>query len=364
MRILFLNSSLTSGGSERVMTLLANKFADKGIDTTMSLARELGPDTYKVNDKVKLVRFKYGTKNKAVIAIKRFIKIRNQIRIGHFDAVIVFMNDLNLITLMAAGNLGTPIYISERADPSKRNNSKLYKFLEKHYYPKCAGIVLQTPDVVKQFPDELRKKSTVIPNPIPEQLPDPYSGVRKKRIVSVGRFTDQKNFPILINVFSKFHQDHPEYELYIYGKGPKEDELKQIVKDKDIKSSVHFPGFVDDIVDEIKDAEIYVSTSNYEGISNSMLEAMAMGLAVICTDCPVGGARMMIQDGINGCLIPVGDEEALLEQITKIVMKPKLRNKLGRKALDVRDGFSIDVIAKCWINMISKNGENKGDKNV
>lgn len=354
MRILFLNSSLTSGGSERVMTLLANKFADKGIDTTMSLVRELGPDTYKVNDKVDLIRYKYGTKNKAIIAIKRFKKIRKQIKKGCFDAVIVFMNDLNLITLIAAGNLGTPIYISERADPSKRNVGKLYKLLEKHYYPKCAGIVFQTSDVAAQFPDELRKKSTVIPNPVSENLPEPYTEKRKKKIVSAGRLTDQKNFPMLINTFARFHREYPEYELFIYGKGPKEAELKELVKSKGIESSVHFPGFVDNIINEIMDAEIYVSTSNFEGISNSMIEAMAMGLAVICTDCPVGGARMMIENGVNGILIPVEDEELLHNELAEVANDNYRADKLGNNAIRIREQFSADRVSDIWIEMVSK----------
>ena len=354
MKVLFLNSSLTSGGSERVMTLLANKFADKGIDTTMSLVRELGPDVYKVNDKVRLVRYKYGTKNKAIIAIKRFIKIKKQIKNGHFDAVIVFMYDLNLFTLMAAGNLGTPIYISERADPSNRNEGKLYKFLEKHFYPKCAGMIFQTPDVVNQFSEEIQKKSVVIPNPVSEDLPEPYNGIRKKKIVAIGRFTDQKNFPMLINAFAEFHHIYPEYELYIYGKGPKEEMLKEQVKMKKITSSVHFPGFVDTIIDEIKDAEIYVSSSNFEGISNSMIEAMAMGLAVICTDCPVGGARMMIQDRINGILIPVGDEEMLKKMLKEIAADRQWAEELGEKALEIRESFSTNKIADMWIRVVSR----------
>lgn len=337
------------------MTLLANKFADKGINTTMSLLRELGPDTYKVNDKVNLVRYKYGTKNKVVIAIKRFIKIKKQIKEGNFDAVIVFMHDLNLITLIAAGNLGIPIYISERSDPSKRNESKLYKLLQKHYYPKCAGMVFQTPDVAEQFTEELRKKSIVIPNPVSDQLPEPYTGIRKKKIVSAGRFTDQKNFPMLINAFAEFHNKYPEYELYIYGKGPKEKNIKALVRSIGLESSVHFPGFVDNLIYEIKDAEIYVSTSNFEGISNSMIEAMAMGLAVICTDCPVGGARMMIKNGVNGILIQVGDKNELSEQMKQLAMRPELRNNLGENALNVRKNFSIDEITACWENMISNN---------
>ena len=354
MRILFINSSLTSGGSERVMTLLANKFSDKGIDTTMSLVRELGPDVYRVSEKVKLVRYKYGTKNKVVIAIKRFIKLRQQIKNGKFDAVIVFMNDLNLITLMAGANTGTPIYISERADPSKRLDTKIYKVLEKHYYPKCTGMIFQTPDVRDQFTDEIKKKSKVIPNPVSENLPEPHIGERKKRIVAAGRFADQKNFSMLIKAFSEFHKDFTDYYLYIYGKGPKEKELKELALNLGIGDSVFFPGFVDNLIDEIKDASMYVSSSNYEGISNSMIEAMAMGLPVICTDCPVGGARMMIKSGTNGFLIPVDNEKVLSETLKLIGNDPNLGERLGNNAIKVRVTHSVDKIADMWIEMVNK----------
>lgn len=354
MRILFLNSSLTSGGAERVMTILANKFSDIGIDTTMSLVRELGPDTYKVNDKVKLVRYKYRTHNKAVIALKRFIKIRNQIKYGNFDAVIVFMNDLSLITLMAAWNLGTPIYISERADPSKRNDSILYKLLERIYYPKCTGMVFQTNDVMEQFSEEIKKKGCVIPNPVAENLPEPYMGLRQKKIVAVGRLDDQKNFSMLINAFSLLHKNYSDYCLYIYGIGPKEIELKELVSTLGIRDFVFFPGFVFNLMDEIKDAAMYVSSSNYEGISNAMIEAMAMGVPVICTDCPVGGARMMIKSGINGLLIPVGDEKALYENMECLLNKTELVKKISCESLKVRNEYSSGKIAAMWLDLIAK----------
>ena len=351
-KILFINSSLTGGGSERVMTLIANQFAKEQNNVTMVLLRDKKKDTYKLNNNINCIRFKYASKNKIIIAIQRIYKLRKAIKNGKYDYVISFMNDINITTLLAGWNLHTPIIISERADPSVRKTNKLYKTLEHFIMTKAEKIVFQTEQVKKMYPNKIQKKSVVIPNPVNKNLPEPYHGKKDKKIVAIGRLSNQKNFPMLINSFAEFHKENNDYVLEIYGEGSLLSELKDLVKKHELEKHIFFKGYIEDIPTAIKKAEMYISTSNYEGISNAMIEALAMGIPSICTNCPVGGASMMIKNNINGILIPVKDEKALVESMNKISKDLEFANKLSNNGCLVREEYSIEKIAKKWQKII------------
>lgn len=351
-KILFVNSSLTDGGSERVMVILANEFASQGYDVTMILVREKKEETYKLNPKIKCVRFTYGTKNKLLIALKRLKYLRNFIKNARFDNIISFMYDINIITLLSTIGLDIPVIVSERANPNTRKNNSLYKWLEYKTYLKAHKIVFQTDEVKAMYPISLQDKAVVIPNPVNENLPDCFEGKRKKNIVSVGRIVEQKNFSMLIEAFAKFHKIYSEYKLIIYGEGPLLENLKQEVESLGITDYVIFPGYIKNVDEEIKDAAIYVSSSNYEGISNSMIEALAMGIPSVCTDCPVGGAKLMIENGKNGILIPVGDVEALYNSMVELVENKDLSDYISKNAVNVRIEYSVGRIMEKWKSIL------------
>ena len=100
--------------------------------------------------------------------------------------------------------------------------------------------------------------------------------------------------------------------------------------------------------EKMKSAVIYVSSSNYEGISNAMLEALAIGVPVICTDCPAGGARTYIQDGINGYLVPVGDEDALCEKLNELYRDKKIQDRFSEGSKRIRSDLSMEKIGAKW----------------
>ena len=202
------------------------------------------------------------------------------------------------------------------------------------------------------YPNKIHKKSVVIPNPVNKNLPEPYHGKKDKKIVAIGRLSNQKNFPMLINSFAEFHKENNDYVLEIYGEGSLLSELKDLVKKHELEKHIFFKVYIEDITTAIKKAEMYISTSNYEGISNAMIEALAMGIPSICTNCPVGGASMMIKNNINGILIPVKDEKALVESMNKISKDLEFANKLSNNGCLVREEYSIEKIAKKWQKII------------
>lgn len=352
-KLLFINSCLTSGGSEKVMTMLANEFSGRGYSVSMVLLREK-EDAYTVDGKVELIRFHYRSKNKIAIGIQRFFKLRKVLKTGKYNAAISFMYDINMMSLLSNIGINIPMYISERADPNSRKHSYLYHYLEEIVYSKAARLILQTEQIKSYYSKRLQKKICVIPNPIDNKTIIPYNDVRDKRIVAVGRMSPQKNFQLLINTFARFVQSHKEYTLEIYGEGVLRDELSSQIEKLKICDKVKLMGYVPDVIDRIRTSGMYISTSNYEGISNSMLEAMALGIPCICTDCPVGGAAMVISDSKDGFLIPMNDENILLDRMEFLADNCNIASELGKAATSVRARFALQRIADIWEKTITE----------
>ena len=348
-KLLFINTSLGQGGSERVMALLASGLAERGEDVTMLLVREGKQSSYPVSGRLKTEQLHYGTKNKLLILPKRFRQVRRVIRREKPDAVVSFMWDINAFTLLACAGLPVRVIVSERANPGAAASRRLIRrFTERVLYRLADRVVLQTEYVRRFFPEAVQRKATVIPNPVSEAMPEPLEGPRRREVVSAGRMTGQKNFPMLLRAFAAFRGTHPDWTLSLYGEGPERPALEKLCKELGLDGAVSMPGFSEQLSDRMRPAGIYASSSDFEGISNVMLEALAMGLPSVCTDCPVGGASLAIRDGENGLLVPVGDDKALAEALCRLADDRALAERLSREAPKIRDTFSLDRICALW----------------
>lgn len=351
MKVLFVNRCLTGGGSERAMTMIANYFADQNIDVSMLLLNE-EQRTYQVNKKVKIVECYCPIEgNKLLWHIRRIWTIRKALKANDAKTVITFMWDINMNVILAAVGLKKYIIASERCDPHHESR-KLMKLAMKFVLPFAEHTVFQTPMVQTYYPGSVQRKSTVIPNAISEVASIPDRKSIDKQIVAVGRLVEQKNFKMLIEAFAVFHQRYPDYRLTIYGEGPLRQTLEHQIDMLQLSACVELPGYVNDVNDRMKHAALYVNSSDYEGISNAMLEAMALGLPCICTDCPVGGASMMIQDGVNGVLVPIGDMGAMVSAMIDLVTDNARAMNISREAAKVKNQFSIDEIGKKWLGLV------------
>lgn len=351
MRLLFVNSSLTDGGSERAMVRVANQMAEFGHDVYMLLVRDK-KQVYQVDSRIKLIHFSYSSSSKIKILIKRIILIRRYVRVVQPDCVISFMWDINVMTLAATLGLGSRVVVSERAFPRSKERNRLAKYLEAVFYCFAGAIVYQTEGARKYCPVRLKSSSFVIPNVVAAPDVPPYKGRRTKRVVSVGRLTEQKNHAMLLHAFAEFCKLHEGYRLQIFGDGELRTELAELASNLHISEKVDFCGFVSDISSQINDASMFVLSSNFEGISNAMTEAMALGLPVICTDCPVGGAAMIINDGINGLLVPVGDSHALSAAMSTVADSEQLAQQLSINAREVVKRYSAERLGRMWEGVI------------
>ncbi len=349
--VLFINRSLNGGGSERVMSIIASYFAEQGVKTEMVLVDD-EPKVYPVSDKVKITEMHLPMKgNKLIWHIRRHFLFRKIMKKSDASTVVSFLWDMNMKVMIASLGLKKRIVLSERNDPLGGNRRKSFQFACKYIFPLADFHVFQTTDVQEYFSSDIQKKSCVIANPISIRCSDVYRGKRESRIVAAGRLAPQKNFAMLIDAFAVFHQHHPEYLLEIYGEGALRKNLMDQIEKYGLSEHVILKGYVSDLKTAIRSAAIYVSSSDFEGISNTMLEAMALAIPSICTDCPVGGARMVIDSGVNGILIPVGDTESLIQALEDLTMHQDKAQQISKYAEKVRDRFSIEAIGQRWMKV-------------
>jgi len=349
--ITFIVSHLGLGGAERVISVLANKLVNLGFNVSIIFLFSDKQD-YELDYKINCIKIKSRYKFKMLRLLDIFQQLLNNLKAQGKTTIISFLIHPIVFAVPAAKLTRNKVIVSERTDPNNDPGSAIKRKVRNTVFTFADKVVLQTQDAYDYFSPRIQKKSSIIANPVKEDLPVPYTGVRKKEIVAVCRLNPQKNLKMLIEAFYLLVNDFPIYSLKIYGEGEQEEELKEFVRKLDLTDKVYFKGFNRDIHNMIHDASMYVSSSNYEGISNSMLEAMALGIPSIVTDCPIGGAKMVVKNGENGILVPVGNTNALYKAMRSIIENKELANTISKNSVSIRKEFSIENISKKWIRVI------------
>lgn len=289
---------------------------------------------------------------------RREIKLlRKKLKENPDATVIAFLQPTIPITLLAAKDIPCRIIISERGDP-KRQMKKRYGYgFVKKYYQRADAVVFQTNDAKAAYPENIARKGVVIPNPVKDGLPEPYSGERNKNITTFCRISRQKNLLMLVSAFSLFLTENKEYKLRIIGETQNKDDdavLQQVngeIIKQGITDYVNFEPFSTNVHGLIIKDSMYINSSDYEGMSNAMLESMAIGMPVICTDCPIGGAAAVISNGENGLLTEVGNAEEMCKAMKKIAGDKAFSEKLSRNAARIRNELSLEATAKKWMEL-------------
>ncbi len=346
--LIILTVQLGNDGAERVLSLLTDQWIKAGIRVTVV---QIHPSeynsSYSVASETEIInlsdqyRTKIAWKAGSYFWLIRFFRKRKN------ATILSFTNTSTIVLYRMRPFISNRIVVAERNDPRQSPPRPRYRALRDKGFLKADVCVFQTHEAMNLFPKEVRNKGVVILNPINPNLPEPWTEKRRKVIVTAGRLTKQKNLSLLVNAFAKFYNTHSDYILEIYGQGEDEESLKTLCTSLNIEESVFFCGFVTDLHERIIDASMYVSSSDYEGIPNSVLEAMAMGIPTISTDCPVGGPREIIDES-NGILVPVGNVDKLVEAMSKIADNYELAQSLGDNGYQTRKMFPIEKIAKEW----------------
>lgn len=358
MNIVCYINKLSLGGAERVMSIIANELQRRGHHIVMVTDYQM-EDEYELDRAVKRIvldgdfqkRKKYGVLSRTV---KRIWALR-RICIEHkADIILSFIDDANLRAMVSIIGLRTKSIVSVRIDPNMAYHSNLSRSLFRTLYGFADGCVFQTDDALHWYPERVRRHACVILNPIAQEFYEKKGTPGKeKRIATCGRLTEQKNHSLLIRAFQPIARDIPDVTLDIFGTGALKDELERQIKDLGLDGRVILRGRCGDVPNAIRDYSCFVLSSNFEGLPNALMEAMALGLPVISTDCGGGGARVLIDNGENGLIVPCHDAAALENAIRFCLSEPAKALKMGQGAYQTALGFSRDRIVTQWENYMA-----------
>lgn len=265
------------------------------------------------------------------------------------DVILAFLGKNNLMAVATAAFLPSKVAVSVRGEPTMEYEGKLMQSIAKFVFRFADGVVLQTQRARAFFPRAVRRKSVILPNPLnPQVLGRDICTDTDQLIVTAGRLDENKNHTMLIHAFSKIADEYPLMKLVIYGEGNLRTKLEILAEEKGLADRIELPGNVSDVADRIAKARIFALTSNTEGMPNSVMEAMALGIPVIATDCPCGGPAELIKDGVNGLLVPVGDAFALADAFRRILEDADFEKKLRAEASKITERLAPEKVNAQW----------------
>lgn len=352
-KIAFVTRVLSSGGAEMVLKQIVDACARQGMDC---LVLTIGENRERVSfhtnvQVVELEPVGDGLNGKCI----QYGQVRKHIQKFGADVVLSMPEDIGIYVILAMLGTGIPVVVSERNNPWVMPNKKITRLLRKMAYPFAKGLIFQTKQAASFFPMSQQKKGIILPNPLDlSRLPEVYQGQREKVVVSAGRLDAQKNFPMLIEAFAQFYKKHPDYRLVIYGEGSKRKELETLAAQKLPEGSWSMPGRVSDLPNKISYCEIFALSSDYEGVPNVLIEAMAVGTPVVSTDCAPGGAASLIANGKNGILVPVQSREALTQGLCYMVENPAEAAAMAEQAVNIRKKLDAEKVALDWLDYFAQ----------
>ena len=354
MKIMFIASGMTFGGAERVTSILSNKWIEFGHEVIIVLTETDAVTSYTLNNKVKIISIWKHIKNINHPHFHIVARLKKIIDKECPDCVLSFYLDICALSAFALIGKKIPLIYSERNDPNRTNQRVIDKIYRKIVEKEADGFVFQTDGAKSCYKNSVQMNSVVILNPLDaNKLPHRECLEIKKEIVSVGRLVPQKRQDVLLKAYMLVSKQFPEYKLLIYGSGELEKQLNNQIQENKI-SGAYLKGNSINVLDKIKDSALFVLSSDYEGIPNALLEAMAIGIPSISTDCTPGGARMLIEDSVNGFIVPCGDENVLAERIIQVLSNQELSKSFSEKSKLIRKKIDPDVIARQWIRYIEK----------
>ncbi len=358
MRITLVIGAMNSGGAQRVISILANYWAVSGDQVTLLTFEESKNSFFVLDPSITYVPLRIRPRtlkfSLGINTLREILALNPAIKQSKPDAVISFLVATNIPVLISTFFLKIPVIVSERTDPKYQMIGKRLSILRALTYKYADRIVVQTKDAARYFKLLPQNKIMVIPNPvlipkfspIEEELPSPS-------IIAIGRLSEEKGFDLLLKAFSQIKDKHPKWRLLIFGEGPLRQELGKLAKDLGLIDQSEFHAPVKNINNYLSKSAIFVLSSRREGFPNALCEAMACGIAVISTDCP-SGPKEIIRDGIDGVLIPKEDIDALAKAMDHLMSDETERKKLGNRAKEIVERYSIDKIMNEWNGMLEK----------
>lgn len=350
-KIVFYLGSLGRGGTERVVVNLAEYLIQEGYQVTIA-TKEKVQEEYPVPEGVTRIlpdiTGKEISRSRTVNFCRRIKKLRNVWKQEEADLIVSFIRKNNYMAILSSMGMHTPVLVAVRS-AAFREYPGINKKIANLLFPFAEGIIVQTPDAREYFNDRVRKKTVILPNSLhPDFICPLYEGKRESIIVSVGRLDTNKNQQMLVRAFAQIAGKYPKVKVIFYGDGEERKNIEKLIIELGVQEQIILAGKQSDIRSEIQKAEIFVLTSRVEGIPNALLEAMSLGLVPICTDFGGGGAKTIIEDGVNGFVVSVDDVNELTNRMEQLLQDEQLEEALRRKAIEVQETLQPERVNRLW----------------
>ena len=366
MKIALVISSLSAGGAERVMALLANHWAGRGEDVSLITIDSSAADWYPIDMRVSRIGLGLRIDSAGAVAAiannwRRVAALRSALRLTGATVVLSFGEFTNVQTLIATRFTGVRCVVSERTDPSLHYVGRIWHVLRRIIYPSANALVVQT-HALRPWAQSIvgGKRVHVIPNPVRDMrhATEATSAQRTPTVVAAGRLVPAKGFDLLLEAFASASQDRPDWKLVIMGEGPERERLMNRAQELDIADRVSLPGWIAEPGRLLTSAGIFAMSSRYEGFPNALLEAMACGAPSVSFAC-VGPAEI-IENEIDGLLVEVGSAAALARALQRLMNDDELRERLGCNAVKVCHRYALESVIQQWDRVLGSAPSNAG----
>lgn len=343
-------------GAQRVVLNLINNFIGSGISVVLVNDYKLPDDVpqYEIDASVKRFFFLEEKKSFVRSNVYRIKCLRSIIKQEAPDVCLSFTGRANIRMVWAALFLRCKVVVSVRNDPKKEYGDKIINRLFANAILGLAdACVFQTEEQKKYFSNKINKNSSVIINPVSSSFYEPGKGDSKRNIINIGRLEKQKNQELLIRAFKNII-DLTDENLYIYGEGSLENFLIELIDELGISDRVHIYPPVKDVKEVIRKSKLFVLSSDYEGLPNVLLEAMALGTACISTDF-MGGGVQQIFEGYKDVIVERDNEDALSNIMLKILNDDEKRKSVENTMSRLSEKYKDSVICEKWIRFLFEN---------
>ena len=323
-KVLLTIGTLAGGGAERVVSIWSGILAQRGYNVAVQVDHRTQGE-YPVDEKVHIESIAETKDDYLELSkVKRMLIKRRFLKAWKPDAVVNFLPGNQIRMLILSVGLKMRRVETIRINPWRSTvNPKLWNLC----FDRADGIILQTEDQKEYLSLRNQKKCVVIRNPLAEVYKNADSreyGKGVNRFVAAGRLDEQKNFPMLIEAFSRVAKDNDTISLDIYGKGSDEYTvyLQECIDKTGVSERITLKGRTNDMCTALMEHDCFIMSSDYEGMPNALAEAMSTGMVCISTDCKTGPCDM-IENGKNGYLSKTGDADDMERVIRQVLSMSK-----------------------------------------
>lgn len=353
-KIMLYIDSMQFGGAQRVMNNIAEYYINRDVHVVLIndiIPSDIEPE-YALDDRIERYFLDEGRTGKHNKNLYRIRKLRKLIKKIEPEVVLSFLGPPNIRMLVASLGLKVRKFVSVRNDPNQEYGKGIRKFIARCLFGLADGCVFQTNEAAMYFSKRVQKRSKIIVNPVNDKFYKVSWTGEKKEIAVVGRLQPQKNPMLALNAFSKLANDFSDYKLVYYGDEELKDEIVSKSKEYGIDKQVVIAGKVSDIENKLASSTLYLLSSDYEGMPNALLEAMAVGVPAISTDCPCGGPRTIITNNYTGVLVPVRNVNKMCDAIRMLLNDDELRKSMSRAEKTRAADFRKDLVMHQWAKFI------------